>query len=428
MAKDKEKDKEKESKVPTVFDLAAKYCKEFKDKNMAIKASIVPKYEKFATGSFGIDYPLFGGWPEGRIITISGPEHSGKTTLAYNAIAAYQKKHPDKKCVFIDVEHSSDLEHQAKMNHLDLENLLFIDPPAELAGETIMDMVRELQDAPDIGIIAIDSIPAMLPKVVIENSLEEDKGMRATLAKKYYPFLAMMSGKVREKKNNLILINQIREVAGQMPGTTKYVEPGGKAPAYMASVRVRCGSRTLTKDDDINYTKDDGLDSDGFRLKFKIIKNKCDPINRAGGFITYRLNTGADTLFDFFEIATKFDFVLKSGGWITLIDPKTAEALYYPNQVDEKGNKIIMKDYKKNLMAYLRDNPEFANNYIKMLTDYIANDNRTGGKLLDDEDLNEITQQEEAVKKSFEAEETTKEELAYIKQAEENAEAPATGE
>ena len=56
MAKEKE-----EKKIPTVFDLAAKYCKEFKDKNMAIKASIVPKYEKIATGAFGVDYPLFGG-------------------------------------------------------------------------------------------------------------------------------------------------------------------------------------------------------------------------------------------------------------------------------------------------------------------------------------------------------------------------------
>ena len=56
MAKEKE-----EKKIPTVFDLAAKYCKEFKDKNMAIKASIVPKYEKICSGEFGVDYPLFGG-------------------------------------------------------------------------------------------------------------------------------------------------------------------------------------------------------------------------------------------------------------------------------------------------------------------------------------------------------------------------------
>ena len=417
MAKEKE-----EKKVPTVFDLAAKYCKEFKDKNMAIKASIVPKYEKIATGAFGVDYPLFGGWPEGRIITISGPEHSGKTTLAFHAIAAYQRKHPERKCVFIDVEHSADLQHQAKMNHVDLENLLFIDPPAELAGETIMDMVRELQEAPDIGTIAIDSIPAMLPKVVIENSLEEDKGMRATLAKKYYPFLAMMSGKVREKKNNLILINQIREVAGAMPGTIKYVEPGGKAPAYMASVRVRCGTRTLTKGENMNYTKDDGLDSDGYRLKFKIIKNKCDPVNRAGGFITYRLDTGVDTFFDFFEIACKFDFVLQAGAYVTLVNPKTGEALYYPDQVDAKGNPVIFKAYKKDVIAYLLSHPDFANEYMKMVTDYIANDNRSGGKLLDDADLNEIAEQEAAVQKSFDAEETTKEELDYIKAAEQQAE------
>lgn len=405
-----------ETKAPSVFDLAAKYCKEFKDKTMAIKASIVPKYEKFSTGAFGVDYPLFGGWPEGRIITISGPEHSGKTTLAFLAIAAYQKKHPDKKCVFIDVEHAADLQHQAKMNHLDLDNLLFIDPPAELAGETIMDIIRELQEAPDIGIIAVDSIPAMLPKVVLENSLEEDKGMRATLAKKYYPFLAMMSGKVRTAKNNLILINQIRETAGAMPGSIKYVEPGGKAPAYMASIRVRCGTRTLTKGDEMNYTKDDGLDSDGFRLKFKIIKNKCDPINRAGGFVTYRLDTGVDTLFDFFEIACKFDFVLRAGSYITLINPATGEMLYYPDKKDDKGNPVLMKGYKKDLMAYLRDNPEFAEKYVQMVTDYISGDNRSGGKLLDDEDLAEINNQEKAVAKSWEEESNTAEEKKLMQQ------------
>jgi len=190
----------------------------------------------------------------------------------------------------------------------------------------------------------------------------------------------------------------------------------------MASVRVRCGTRTLTKGENMNYTKDDGLDSDGYRLKFKIIKNKCDPVNRAGGFITYRLDTGVDTFFDFFEIACKFDFVLQAGAYVTLVNPKTGEALYYPDQVDAKGNPVIFKAYKKDVIAYLLSHPDFANDYMKMVTDYIANDNRSGGKLLDDADLNEIAEQEAAVQKSFDAEETTKEELDYIKAAEQQAE------
>lgn len=394
---------EKKAAGTSVFDLAAKFRKEFKDNNMAIKASIVPKYKKVATGAFGFDFPLYGGFPEGRIIGISGPEHSGKTTLAFLIISAYQHAHPEKKCVFIDVEHAADLEHQAKMNNVDLENLLFIDPPAELSGETIMDMIIELQQADDIGVIAIDSIPALLPKVVLESSLEEDKGMRATLAKKYYPFLSIMSGLVREKKNNLVLINQIREVAGAMPGTIKYVEPGGKAPAYFATLRLRCGTRTFTLGENMDACKkEDGLDADGFRLKFKQVKNKVDPANRAGGFVTYRYETGIDTLTDLFEIGLKFGFIPQSGAYVTLVDPATGELLYFDDVIDPKtGKPAIAKDYKKELIAYLRSHDDFREKYMTMLINHISGNKQISGKLLDDADLEAINKQEAAINKSW---------------------------
>ena len=48
--------------------------------------------EATSSGSLGLDIALgIGGYPKGRIIEIFGPESSGKTTFALEAIAACQK-------------------------------------------------------------------------------------------------------------------------------------------------------------------------------------------------------------------------------------------------------------------------------------------------------------------------------------------------
>ena len=97
-----------EVKINSVLDIAKKLNKEWKDKNLALTANVVPDFTRLATGSFGFDYPLFGGMPYGRIIKISGLQHSGKTTGTCALLAAYQRENPTKKCVYFDIEHSLD--------------------------------------------------------------------------------------------------------------------------------------------------------------------------------------------------------------------------------------------------------------------------------------------------------------------------------
>ena len=54
-----------------------------------------------STGSIGLDAALgVGGLPQGRVVEIYGPESSGKTTLALQAIAQAQKK--GLVCAFVD--------------------------------------------------------------------------------------------------------------------------------------------------------------------------------------------------------------------------------------------------------------------------------------------------------------------------------------
>ena len=60
-----------------------------------------------SSGSLALDIALgVGGFPVGRIIEIFGPESSGKTTIALQAIAEVQKK--GGRAAFIDAEHALD--------------------------------------------------------------------------------------------------------------------------------------------------------------------------------------------------------------------------------------------------------------------------------------------------------------------------------
>ena len=73
----------------SVWDIAKKLNREFKDNNLALTADLVPEFKRLSTGAFGFDYPLFGGLVLGRICTFAGLYHSGKTTAACVAMAAF---------------------------------------------------------------------------------------------------------------------------------------------------------------------------------------------------------------------------------------------------------------------------------------------------------------------------------------------------
>lgn len=67
----------------------------------------------FHSGSYLLDIILGGGYPEGRVVEIYGPESSGKTTIALHAIAEIQKR--GETAAFIDAEHALDPEYARKL-------------------------------------------------------------------------------------------------------------------------------------------------------------------------------------------------------------------------------------------------------------------------------------------------------------------------
>ena len=377
--------------MATIAELAKKLNREYKDDNLAIISNIRPEYKRLASGAFGMDYVLFGGLPEGRLCVYSGLPHSGKTTAACAELAAYQRKYPEKTCVYVDVEHSLDLKFQALMNGIDLSKLYYISPNG-LSGQQVLDMIIEFQKADDIGMIILDSLPALIPAAVLENDLTKDAGMRATMAKPLYPFCASMADMVANKGNILIMINQVRDDGKTFTGIQKWKEPAGQAPGFYSSVSVRFGTRKWVQGDNMDACgAANGEGADGFRLQFKIMKNKTAPCNRGGGFITYRYATGLDWVNDLLEIALAFDFIHRVNNvTYELVNLETGE-LY----LDENGNQLRGK--KQDLIDYIKSNIRFQNEYLAMLNRYISVSDASYGQLLDERASAEIDNQEATV-------------------------------
>lgn len=371
-----------------ILSVAKKLNKEFSDDTLAIKADITPTYKRMATGAFGLDYPLYGGLVYGRIATFAGREHSGKTSAACLALGAYQRANPDKICVYVDVEHSLDLKFQMRMNGIDPDRLIYFNPKT-LTGEQVLDSILEFQKSDDVGMIVLDSIPALLPAQSMENDIEKDPGMRGTIAKPLHRFLIAMSNLVNQKNNILLLINQARISGTTFTGAPIYSEPGGDAPKYYSSIKVRFGTRTFIKNGKTDAS--DGENAEGFRLKFVITKNKCGPVARGGGFISYSYDKGLMWMEDLLEIAYKFDFIRRINNvTYQLVNLETGEVYK-----DENGEELTGK--RKELEDYILTNIEFQKNYLEMLNKYISASDASYGDILDAREKEAIKEEERSV-------------------------------
>lgn len=369
--------------------IAKKLNKSFENDNLAIIADVVPQYERLPLGDLGVDFPLFGGIPLGRIIGFSGQEHSGKSLMSCVALAAYQRKFPDKMSVYVDVEHALDMQFIALMTGVDFSKVMYINPEA-MSAEDIAQLILDFQQADNIGMIILDSIPAMQSAINLDTTMDKDNGMRGSPAKLLHKFLPQMAGLVSKQKNIFIIINQVRK-SKTITGAILYSEPGGDAPLYYRSVGIRCGKRTFIKGDKCDCT--DGENADGFRLNFVVTKNKTANTRRGGGFVSFNYETGMDTVRDLLEIALKFDYIKRpTSKKYLLVNLETGESYTNAN-----GEELVFVG-KEALISFLnaKENKEFVDKYFAMLNKFIASSNDIT-TLLDEETQRNILEEENSV-------------------------------
>jgi recombination protein RecA len=135
--------------------------------------------------------------------------NSGKSTLAYYAIAQAQKM--GKQCCYIDLEHSFDSERASQFG-VDLDTLLIGSgfDNAEQALDTFLTMVKNKA----VDFVVLDSVQALSPrgeqetKAGVVKSVEEDT--MALLARKLSQFFRMSTSGIYKGNVSVLLIGQTR--------------------------------------------------------------------------------------------------------------------------------------------------------------------------------------------------------------------------
>ena len=280
--------------------------------------------QSIPTGSISLDYALgIGGLPRGRIIEVFGPESSGKTTVALQAIAQAQKL--GGIAAFIDVEHALDPIYANALG-VDTENLLVSQPDY---AEQALEIASTLVQSGSVDILVVDSVAALVPKAELDGEMGDTfVGIQARLMSQA---MRKLTGICSKSNTCLIFINQIREKIGVMFGNPETTS-GGRALKFYASVRLDIRRISAIKDGDVVT---------GNRTKVKVVKNKVAPPFREAEFdIMY--GQGISLEGDLIDIGVAQNLIEKSGSWYSY-----------------KGERIGQG--RENARQFLKDHPDVFN-------------------------------------------------------------------
>ena len=260
-----------------------------------------------STGSVSVDAALgIGGFPKGRVVEIYGPESSGKTTLALQAVAQSQKQ--GGMAAFIDAEHAMDPIYAERLG-VDVDNLLVSQPDY---GEQALQIVDVLVRSAAVDIIVVDSVAALVPHAELEGEMGDSHvGLQARLMSQA---LRKLTGQVSRTNCCILFINQIREKIGVMFGSPE-TTTGGRALKFYSSVRVDIRRISAIKDGD---------EVVGNRTKVKIVKNKLAPPFKLAEFdIMY--GEGVSLEGDLLDLGVRHKLVQKSGSWFSYSDQRIGQ-------------------------------------------------------------------------------------------------------
>ena len=297
--------------------------------------------EVSSSGSLSLDIALgVGGYPKGRIIEIYGPESSGKTTFALQAIAEVQKQ--GGRAAFIDAENSLDPVY-AKNIGVNIDELLLSQPDS---GEQALEICDALVKSEAVSIVVIDSVAALVPQAEIDGEMGDSHvGLQARLMSQA---LRKLSGSINKTNTIVIFINQLREKVGVMFGNPE-TTPGGKALKYYSSVRLDIRRGEQLKQ---------GTDVIGNKTTIKVVKNKVAPPFKTA-VVDIMYGQGVSKEGELLDLASEIGIVEKSGAWYAY-----------------KGNKIGQG--KENAKIYLKENKKISEEIEQAVRKHynIANDKK----------------------------------------------------
>jgi recombination protein RecA len=319
-----------------------------KDLNKKMKVGAISlgvsfqEVQKIPFSSCRLNYMTYGGIPVGRIAEFYGADGSGKTTTAIDVAGNAQKMFPDKKVLFVDIEHTFDSCWATKLG-LNCDDIIYLDPDS-MGAEEVFNITKELIESGEISIGIIDSIGAMVSMQANEKEIGERTygGISMALTeftKKITPVLARTQA-------SFIGINQARDDMNSPYGGT--TTTGGKCWRHGCSTRLefRKGNYIDEKGNNLSRACENPA---GNIVNVSLVKSKVVRPDRKVGFYTLKYLEGIDYISDAVDVAIKLGLVNQAGAWFTLVEPETGE-------VKEKfqGKPKLVEYLKNNTDAYMQ--------------------------------------------------------------------------
>ncbi len=291
------------------------------------------KVDVCSSGCLSLDIALgVGGYPRGRIIEIYGPESSGKTTFALQAIAEHQKL--GGRAAFIDAEHALDPVYAERLG-VDIDELLLSQPDT---GEQALEICDALVRSEAVSIIVIDSVAALVPQAEIDGEMGDSHvGLQARLMSQA---LRKLSGTINKTNTTCIFINQLREKVGVMFGNPE-TTPGGRALKFYSSVRLDIRRNEQLK-------MGDGVV--GNRTTIKVVKNKVAPPFKTA-VVDIMYGEGVSREGEIIDLAVEAGIVDKTGAWYAYNGEKLGQG-------------------KENVKLLLKENVELRNEIEQKVREY----------------------------------------------------------
>lgn len=337
-----------------------------------------------------LNFSTYGGIPRARITEFFGEPGAGKSTssvdICKNAYKMFKAEYDDKvaklreqisagekqakveleeleesgpkRVFYLDLEHSFDRAWSETLG-IKQDEIEIMQPPDTYAEE-ILQMIQEMIETGEMGLIVIDSMPSLVPKAELEKKYGERTvaslaGLFTIFCRKIVPLLSRYD-------TTLLIINQIRD---NMDNPYVVKTPGGQALKFYASLRIhfRLGHPVDFLGNELPVKTEN---PSGYVIQSKIVKQKSAPNDRKAGSYFLMCQSGIVPMFDYAQIAIKnFGIIKKSGGWYVICDPTTGEIL----EEDDKPVKIngLAKVYQ-----YLQDNTKYYESLKTYIMEHIA--------------------------------------------------------
>ena len=240
-------------------------------------------------------------------------------------------------CEGLIVHNSLDLDWAAKLG-VKTDDLIVTQPDS---GEQALQIVEELVQTGQVGIIVVDSVAGLIPRSELEAELgQQNMAAQARLLSQALRRLVPVVGKSRSV---LLFINQVRD--GLNPYGPKEVTPGGNALKFYSSLRL---SVKKVSGSEIKGSEGEPL---GHQVEASIVKNKTAAPGKKATF-TLRFLEGVDRVEEIVNLGITLGIVEQAGPTYKYdgVSYRGKEKIVEAFRADDKLQKALWKavqEYKK---------------------------------------------------------------------------------